>query len=38
VVFLAIPPALLVTGFAHRGELDQARLLAARLRAARVTS
>jgi O-antigen/teichoic acid export membrane protein len=32
VVFLAIPPVLLVTGFAHRAELVQARALLARAR------
>jgi O-antigen/teichoic acid export membrane protein len=37
-VFGAIPPALLVTGFAHRQELDQARALAARVRQYRVAS
>jgi O-antigen/teichoic acid export membrane protein len=32
VVFALIPPALLLTGFAHRQELSQARLLIARVR------
>jgi O-antigen/teichoic acid export membrane protein len=36
VVFLAIPPALLLTGFPHPQELTQARLLAKRLRSYRV--
>jgi O-antigen/teichoic acid export membrane protein len=36
VVFLAIPPALLVTGFAHRQELSGARGLIQRVRAYRV--
>jgi len=37
-VFGAIPPALLLTGFAHRQELVQARLLVRRMRQYRMAS
>ena len=36
-VFLAIPPVLYLTGFAHAEELDQARSLLSRVRAGRGT-
>jgi hypothetical protein len=38
VVFAAIPPALLLSGFAHREEVVQARAMLARARAYRRTS